>query len=41
MRHDLFDLKPDMTTGERAWRIALLLALTATLLMDLFLWRPL
>lgn len=40
MRHDLFDLKPDMTAGERTWRIVLLLVLIATLLMDLFIWRP-
>lgn len=40
MKHDLFDFNPNMTTGERAWRIALLLALIAVLLLDLLLWRP-
>lgn len=41
MNHDLFDFYAvNMTTAQRAWRVAFLLALIATLLMDLLVWRP-
>jgi hypothetical protein len=40
MRYDIFELHGDMTTGQRAWRVAFLLALIAVLLLDLFVWRP-
>lgn len=41
MKHDLFDFGAGMTHGQRAWRIALLIAVIAVLLADLFVWRPL
>lgn len=40
MNHDLFDLGAGMTCGQRAWRIALLIALIIVLCLDLFVWRP-
>lgn len=41
MRHDLFDFtSPGMTVGQRAWRVALVLALLAVLGLDLLVWRP-
>ena len=39
MRNDLFDYA-GLTPGQRAWRIAVLLALIAVLMLDLFVWRP-
>jgi len=38
MRYDLFEYH-GLTVGEKAWRIAFLLALIAVLLADLFYWR--
>ena len=40
MRYDLFDLGAGMTRSQRAWRIALLIALITLLCLDLFVWRP-
>ena len=41
MKHDLFEFNmTDMTWADRAWRIALLLALIAVLAYDLFVGRP-
>ena len=39
MRHDPFEFH-GLTRGERAWRIAFLLALIAVLVYDLFIGRP-
>lgn len=39
MKHDIFDLKPEMTPIEIAWRVVLLSAIIITLLLDLFIWR--
>ena len=41
MKHDLFDFNPRLTRFERAWRVALLIALIVVLGLDLFYWRPL
>lgn len=40
MKHDMLELSPNLTVGERLWRGAFLLALVGILLMDLFVWRP-
>ncbi len=41
MKHDIFEFNlTTMTRGERAWRIALLLALIAVLAYDVFVGRP-
>jgi hypothetical protein len=40
MKHDPFDFKPELTNRERAWRIVLLLAFIAVLMLDMFYWRP-
>jgi hypothetical protein len=41
MKHDLFEFTAEgMTPAQRAWRIALLLAVIGVLLMDLLVWRP-
>lgn len=41
MRHDIFEFNAEgMTFGDRAWRIALLLAVIAACALDLFVWRP-
>jgi hypothetical protein len=42
MKHDAFDFTAEgMTTAQRAWRVAFLLALITVLVLDLFVWRPL
>lgn len=41
MKHDIFEFGLHMTCGQRAWRIALLIALIIMLCLDLFVWRPL
>ena len=42
MKHDIFEFNAEnMTFGDRAWRIALLLTLIGVALLDLFVWRPL
>ncbi len=41
MKHDIFEFSAvGMTTTQRAWRVAFLLALIAVLLLDLYVWRP-
>lgn len=41
MKHDIFEFcMNNMTTGQRAWRIALLVCLVAVLAYDLFVGRP-
>lgn len=41
MKHDIFEFNAvGMTWGQRFWRIAFLLACIATLILDLFFWRP-
>lgn len=41
MKYDLFEFaSPGMTLGQRAWRIALVLAMLAVCALDLFYWRP-
>jgi len=41
MKYDLFDFwATGMTRAQRAWRIALLIALVIVLCLDLFVWRP-
>lgn len=40
MKHDIFDLDPRMTRAQRAWRIGLLIAALAVLILDIFVWRP-
>lgn len=41
MKHDPFDFcVAGMTPAQRAWRIALLIALITVLCLDLFVWRP-
>lgn len=42
MKHDIFEFDGvGMTRGQRAWRIAFLLACVAVVCLDLFYWRPL
>lgn len=41
MRHDIFEFDAkDMTWQDRAWRVAFLVILIGTTLLDLFVWRP-
>jgi hypothetical protein len=41
MKYDLFDFTTEgMTLAQRAWRVALLLACIAVLVLDLYVWRP-
>ena len=41
MKHDFFDFfASGMTRTQRAWRIALLIALVIVLVLDLYVWRP-
>ncbi len=41
MKYDLFEITTEgMTITQRAWRIAVLLAIIAVCAMDLFVWRP-
>jgi len=40
MKHDIFDLKPEMTPLEIAWRVALLSTIIVIVMLDLFVWRP-
>lgn len=41
MKHDPFDFfASGMTRAQRAWRIALLIALVIVLVLDLYVWRP-
>lgn len=41
MKYDLFEFaSPGMTLPQRAWRIALVLAMLGVCAMDLFVWRP-
>lgn len=41
MKHDIFEFNAlGMTWGQRAWRVAFLLACIAVLAMDLLVWRP-
>ncbi len=41
MKHDIFEFSAvGMTTPQRAWRVAFLLALIAVLVLDLYVWRP-
>ena len=41
MKHDLFEFNaPDMTWGQRLWRIAFLLAIIVVVILDLTYWRP-
>lgn len=41
MKHDLFEFNAvGMTWGQRLWRIALLTACIAILILDLTYWRP-
>lgn len=41
MKHDIFEFTTEgMTRGQRAWRVAFLLAAIGVLLMDLLVWRP-
>lgn len=40
MRYDIFELRPEMTPGEKAWRIGLLVLIIAVLAADLLIWRP-
>ena len=41
MKHDIFEFSAvGMTPAQRAWRVAIVLALLAVLGLDLFVWRP-
>jgi hypothetical protein len=41
MKHDIFEFSMnDMTRGQRAWRVLLLVTLIGVTLMDLLVWRP-
>jgi hypothetical protein len=41
MKHDIFEFTTEgMTLAQRAWRVAIVLALLAVLGLDLFVWRP-
>jgi len=41
MKHDIFEFAASgMTFGQRAWRVAFLLAIVVVCLLDLFVWRP-
>ena len=41
MKHDIFEFNMhDMTRGQRAWRVLLLLTIIGVALMDLLVWRP-
>jgi hypothetical protein len=41
MKHDPFDFfASGMTHAQRAWRIALLIALVIVLGLDIYFWRP-
>jgi hypothetical protein len=41
MKHDIFEFTSEgMTSAQRAWRVAFLLACVAVLVFDLFVWRP-
>ena len=40
MKHDIFDLKHEMTPIEIAWRVALLSTIIVIVMLDLFVWRP-
>lgn len=40
MKHDIFEFTGEMTAAERWWRIVFLASIIATLVMDIFIWRP-
>ena len=40
MRYDIFELHPEMTTRQKAWRIGLLLVIIMVVAADLLVWRP-
>jgi len=41
MKYDIFEFTASgMTFGQRAWRVAFLLACIAVAALDLFVWRP-
>ena len=40
MRYDIFELHPEMTARQKAWRIGLLLVIIMVVAADLLVWRP-